>query len=91
MSSKIVIQLLSQKMQRSPELRENTKQQKNNNNNKIYIYNFILCSSVPFKIQQTLMQDIEMVKTVANIAVSVCILNKSERANMKEVTRNFIK
>lgn len=32
-----------------------------------------------------------MVKTVANIAVSVCILNKSERANMKEVTRNFIK
>jgi hypothetical protein len=41
--------------------------------------------------QKALMEDIEMVKTVSNISVCLCLLNKNQKTNIKEVTRNFIK
>lgn len=41
--------------------------------------------------QKALMEDIEMVKTVSNISVCICLLNKTKKQNIKEVTRNFIK
>lgn len=32
-----------------------------------------------------------MVKTVSNISIALTLFNKSEKTNLKEVTRNFIK
>lgn len=41
--------------------------------------------------QRALMEDIQMVKIVSNISVCICLLNKNNKKNIKEVTRNFIK
>lgn len=41
--------------------------------------------------QRALKNDLEMVKTVSNLAVFLSIINKKEKLNLKTATRNFIK